>query len=159
MRKIWLAAVLFFIPAAGLLVADEATPESGNSGESAAPTSRPTTTTPSGLKIEILSAGDAVAEIGDRVWVHFEGRFLNGKVFESSYRDGEPVDIRLGDERLIAGWTEGLQGMRVGEKRRLTIPPQLGYGNEKHGSIPPKSTLEFDVELVGLKKRSSDEDR
>jgi len=145
-KKFTISLLIGLTAAAALLRAEP--------GPATAPATQPAAVrTASGLSIETLHAGDAAADLGDRVWLHYEGRLADGDVFESSYKEGEPVDVRLGDERLIAGWTEGIKGMRVGEKRRLVIPPELGYGDKKYGPIPGKSTLTFDIELVGLLKK------
>ncbi|HWP40515.1 MAG TPA: FKBP-type peptidyl-prolyl cis-trans isomerase [Tepidisphaeraceae bacterium] len=118
-------------------------------------------TTPSGLKIvQVRQIADAlVAQPGDQVWVHYTGRLeSNGQKFDSSFdrlnRQGSPVpiDFRLGAGQVIKGWDEGIAGMKVGEKRKLIIPPDLAYGAQgtPGGPIPPNATLVFDVELVGI---------
>lgn len=96
----------------------------------------------------------ATARAGDTVFVHYTGRLTSGKKFDSSLDRGQPIEFVLGQGRVIKGWEQGLTGMKLGEKRRLTIPPELGYGdrNVGEGLIPPNSTLEFDVELVGLRR-------
>lgn len=115
------------------------------------------TTTPSGLKISVTKAAtleDGAAKAGDTVWVHYTGKLTNGTKFDSSLDRGEPIDLKLGAGRVIKGWEEGLIGMKLGEKRTLTIPPELGYGarGAGQGVIPPNATLVFDLELVGLRK-------
>ena len=110
--------------------------------------------TDSALKVEILAegAGDAQRpKPGDRVVVHYTGWLTDGKKFDSSVDRGDPLEFSLGAGRVIKGWDEGVAGMKVGGKRQLHIPPQLGYGDRGAGGvIPPGATLIFDVELVGV---------
>lgn len=111
-----------------------------------------TTTTPSGLIIEdvIVGAG-AEATAGQDVTVHYTGWLTDGKKFDSSKDRGDPFEFPLGEGRVIKGWDEGVQGMKVGGTRKLTIPPALGYGARGAGSvIPPNATLVFEVELLGI---------
>lgn len=109
-------------------------------------------TTASGLVIEELLVGEgAEAVAGQTVSVHYTGWLTNGSKFDSSKDRDEPFEFPLGGRRVIAGWDEGVQGMRVGGTRRLTIPPALGYGARGAGNvIPPNATLVFEVELLGL---------
>ena len=109
-------------------------------------------TTDSGLKYEILKEGDgAVAKAGDKVKVHYTGWLTDGKKFDSSVDRGQPFQFNLGAGQVIKGWDEGVAGMKVGEKRKLTIPPDLGYGARGAGGvIPPNATLIFEVELLGI---------
>ena len=108
-------------------------------------------TTPSGLQYEVLKQGDgAVPQTTDKVKVHYEGRLIDGTVFDSSIKRGEPAVFGL--NQVIKGWTEGLSLMPVGSKWRLYIPQELGYGDRQAGQIPPYSSLIFDVELLGIEK-------
>ena len=109
------------------------------------------TTLPSGLQYIILQNAEG-EKPGPRsmVTVHYEGSLINGKVFDSSYKRGQPATF--GVYQVIAGWTEALQLMTVGSKWRLFIPSDLGYGARgAGGSIPPNATLIFDVELLGVR--------
>ena len=99
----------------------------------------------------ILGTGD-IAVSGSRVVVHYTGSFTDGKVFDSSIPKGEPFQFVLGSGQVIKGWDEGIVGMRVGGKRTLSIPPELGYGPNDYGPIPGNSTLIFDVELLKVEK-------
>jgi FKBP-type peptidyl-prolyl cis-trans isomerase FkpA len=115
------------------------------------------TKTDSGLEFKDLVIGTgAQATAGQQVSVHYTGWLQNpdgsaGKKFDSSLDRGQPFDFPLGAGRVIRGWDEGVAGMRVGGKRRLIIPPALGYGARGAGGvIPPNATLIFDVELLGV---------
>jgi peptidylprolyl isomerase len=111
-----------------------------------------TTTTRSGLKYTILKAGTgAKPKPGQEVFVHYTGTLTNGKKFDSSRDKGEPFSFKVGAGQVIPGWDEALSTMKVGERRKLTIPPKLGYGAAGAGGvIPPNATLIFDVELLKL---------
>ena len=104
------------------------------------------------LQIETLTAGDGMtAEAGKRVSVHYEGRLADGSVFDASRPRGQPFTFTVGTGQVIRGWEEGVDGMQVGESRRLTIPPELGYGAEGAGDvIPPNATLVFEIELLSV---------
>lgn len=111
------------------------------------------TVTESGLQYQVIESGDgtgASPSMGDRVTVNYEGRLLDGTVFDSSFRRGEPTQFTVGE--VIAGWNEGLALMQVGDNWRLFIPADLAYGlrpNPRSG-IPPNAMLIFDVELLGV---------
>ncbi len=109
-------------------------------------------TTASGLKM-IDTKEPSGAKAGDKVWVNYIGKLKDGAEFDNSYKRGEPIELTLGQGSVIKGWEEGLLGMQVGQKRTLTIPPDLAYGAEGHPpAIPGNSTLVFEVELAGLKR-------
>jgi FKBP-type peptidyl-prolyl cis-trans isomerase FkpA len=110
------------------------------------------TTTPTGLIIEEVTVGSgALAAAGQKVTVHYTGWLTDGTKFDSSKDRSDPFVFPLGQRRVIAGWDEGVQGMRVGGVRKLTIPPALGYGARGAGGvIPPNATLVFEVELLGV---------
>ena len=107
---------------------------------------------PSGVKFTVMKEGQgAVAEKGKKVQVHYTGWLTDGKKFDSSVDRNEPFAFNLGAGEVIPGWDEGVAGMKVGEKRRLEIPPDQGYGAAgAPGAIPPNATLIFEVELLGI---------
>ncbi len=109
-------------------------------------------TTASGLIIEDIVTGDGEAAIaGIEVTVHYTGWLTDGNKFDSSKDRNDPFVFALGASHVIRGWDEGVQGMKVGGKRKLTIPPDLGYGARGAGGvIPPNATLVFEVELLAL---------
>lgn len=111
------------------------------------------TTTPSGLIIEELEVGaGATAEKGKQVSVHYTGWLTDGRKFDSSKDRNDPFEFPLGAGHVIGGWDEGVQGMREGGRRKLTIPPELGYGARGAGGvIPPNATLVFEVELLKVR--------
>ncbi|MBV8050068.1 MAG: FKBP-type peptidyl-prolyl cis-trans isomerase [Acidobacteriaceae bacterium] len=112
------------------------------------------TKTADGLEYWDVKPGTgATAEKGKSVSVHYSGYLTNGKKFDSSVDRGQPFTVEpLGSAPVITGWNEGIIGMKVGGKRQLHIPPQLGYGERGYpGVIPPNATLIFDVELLGVK--------
>jgi FKBP-type peptidyl-prolyl cis-trans isomerase len=106
-------------------------------------------TTPSGLQYEVITKGDGETPIAtDKVRVNYKGTFINGKTFDSSYDRGEPAEFFL--NQVIPGWTEGLALMPIGSKYKFTIPYAIGYGEQGSRSIPPKTTLLFEVELLEI---------
>ena len=108
--------------------------------------------TPTGLKYVDLKIGTgAEAKAGNVVEVHYTGWLTDGTKFDSSRDRNEPLRFKLGVGQVIKGWDEGVAGMKVGGKRKLTIPPELGYGKQGAGGvIPPGATLVFEVELLGV---------
>ena len=108
------------------------------------------TRTPSGLEIDDIVTGEgAAADSGQRVTVHYTGWLTDGSKFDSSKDRNDPFEFWLGKGQVIRGWDEGVQGMKVGGTRKLTIPPQLGYGSRGAGGvIPPDAILVFEVELL-----------
>ncbi len=106
------------------------------------------------LKITDVQVGSGEeAKVGDHVMVHYTGKLDDGSVFDSSVPRGTPFDFKIGEGRVIAGWEQGVPGMKVGGKRVLVIPPELGYGaNGYPPVIPPSATLTFEIELLGIKK-------
>lgn len=110
-------------------------------------------TTDSGLKYSVIKEGTgATPKKGQTVEVHYTGTLENGKKFDSSRDRNQTFKFKIGEGQVIKGWDEGLSTMKVGEQRKLIIPPELGYGARGAGGvIPPNATLIFDVELVGVR--------
>ncbi|MGE0129848.1 MAG: FKBP-type peptidyl-prolyl cis-trans isomerase [Blastocatellales bacterium] len=109
-------------------------------------------TTASGLKYvdQVVGSGDSPSP-GKIVTAHYTGWLENGTKFDSSVDRGQPIEFPIGVGRVIKGWDEGLMTMKIGGKRKLIIPPNLGYGARDKGIIPPNSTLIFEVELLGVR--------
>ena len=108
-------------------------------------------TLPSGLQYKVLTQGTgAVPTTSDKVQVHYEGRLIDGTVFDSSYERGNPATF--GCNQVIKGWQEALTMMPVGSKWQLFIPQELAYGDREAGKIPPFSMLTFTVELLSIEK-------
>lgn len=106
------------------------------------------------LKKEVLQegTGEQVVKSGDQISVHYTGTLVDGTKFDSSVDRGVPFDLTIGIGRVIPGWDQGIVGMKVGEKVKLTIPPELAYGDQSVGDvIQPNSTLIFEVELISIK--------
>ena len=110
--------------------------------------------TQSGLRYKITEKGDGTpAEQGNNVAVHYEGKLLDGTVFDSSYKRNQPLEFQVGVGQVIRGWDEGILLLQTGDKARLVIPSELAYGSAGAGGvIPPNAALIFDVELVEVKK-------
>lgn len=108
---------------------------------------------PSGLQYKIVKSGPADGPrpgLHDEVMSHYEGKFLNGEVFDSSYERGNPSIFR--PDGVVPGWTEALQLMRAGDEWMLYLPPELGYGPDGGGRVPPNSVLTFKLELIAVRK-------
>ena len=148
MLKTALSLALLAMTAPGLFAQAKHTDNSAPSKVTGAPTK-----TADGLEYWDIKVGTgATAKKGDNVVVHYTGWLTSGKKFDSSVDRGQPFTVEsLGNAPVIKGWNEGIQGMKVGGKRQLRIPPDLAYGpNGFPGAIPPNATLIFDVELLGL---------
>jgi FKBP-type peptidyl-prolyl cis-trans isomerase len=134
-------------PPAASAIASSAADQAAPSTSSAAGAARA-----DGLAITVLKPGSgAKAKVGDRVHVHYVGTLTDGTKFDSSRDRGTPFTFELGKGSVIKGWEKGVQGMQIGEVRKLVIPPELAYG--EHGRppvIPASATLVFEVELVGI---------
>jgi FKBP-type peptidyl-prolyl cis-trans isomerase len=147
-------AIILALAAASLVVAQSANRKSTATDTNApARVTGPAVKTDSGLQYWDVRVGNGeLAKEGSRVRVHYTGWLTNGKKFDSSVDGGKPLDFTIGNGEVIKGWEEGVSGMKVGGKRQLRIPPDLGYGADgtPDGSIPPNATLIFDVHLLGV---------
>jgi peptidylprolyl isomerase len=151
--------VLSVAAAAVLVIVQSASPDARASATTAnaanaddAKETEGVVTTKSGLKFKELKEGNgAAATRGDIVSVHYTGTLTDGKKFDSSLDSGKPFEFKLGAGQVIAGWEEGVAGMKVGGKRKLMIPFKLAYGEKGSGPIPPKADLIFEVELLKVK--------
>lgn len=142
--------VMFFIfRQAGSSETSETTPEASMSTATTMATQA--TTSASLQKEDSIVGTGAEATNGKRVSVHYTGTLTDGTKFDSSKDRNEPFEFTLGEGRVIAGWEQGVLGMKEGGKRKLTIPPELGYGQQAVGPIPPNSTLLFEIELLSVK--------
>jgi FKBP-type peptidyl-prolyl cis-trans isomerase len=159
MKKIILIILLIILIVLGVYFLFRNSPK--NEEPKVSPTPTPTSTaTPApnsyeiqGMKVDILKEGTGeAAKNGDTVTVHYVGTLENGNKFDSSVDRGIPFSFNLGAGQVIQGWDLGVLGMKVGEKRKLTIPPELGYGatGTPGGPIPPNTTLIFGVELLKI---------
>jgi FKBP-type peptidyl-prolyl cis-trans isomerase len=118
----------------------------GGSNSPTAPPAGPTT-----LEVEDLVVGaGAVVVTGDTITVNYIGSFLDGRQFDNSYTTGRPIAFKVGARQVIAGFDQGVVGMRVGGKRRLTVPAALAYGSQGQGPIPPNTPVRFEVELMSI---------
>ena len=146
---IWVPVALLLAVVLGVLVVTLATAGDDKDNKEAK-----VVTTDSGLKYQDLKEGTGdAAKKGDTVTVHYTGWLKDGKKFDSSVDRKEPFEFHLGTGEVIKGWDEGVAGMKVGGKRKLTIPPELGYGKKgtPDGTIPANAELTFEVELLKIK--------
>lgn len=138
-KAITVAAAVVLVLAIGIYIKNSSTQNTVNTGMNE-------------LKIEDIKVGTGEeAKPGDKVTVNYLGTFTDGRKFDSSYDRKEPFEFTLGAHQVISGWDEGVKGMKVGGKRKLTVPPEMGYGSEDYGPIPGNSTLLFEVELLAVK--------
>lgn len=143
-----IAVVIF-----GLLLTGLLTSQNGSSDDTIEISENPMANSKD-LVVETIEegSGDQAVESGDDIVIHYRGTLEDGTVFDSSYDRGEPFQTQIGVGAVIQGWDEGVIGMKPGEKRKLIIPPDMAYGEQGVGSIPPNSTLIFEVELVEILK-------
>jgi peptidylprolyl isomerase len=164
-RRLICGGMLFVVLSFGTMSHLFSSPASTNAPAPAAPaapaganvekdkeTGKPIVTTPSGLKyVDLVVGTGAAVKTGDHVSVNYVGKLLDGTKFDASADHGGTFDYVQGVTSLIAGWTEGTSTMKVGGKRKLIIPPQLGYGMQGAGdAVPPNATLIFEIELVAI---------
>jgi FKBP-type peptidyl-prolyl cis-trans isomerase len=147
-----LGVLVMILIIGGVMVLSGAT--GGGAGASPSPSSTPKitqTAVSKDLQITDITVGTgAEAVAGKKISVNYIGTLADGTKFDSSYDRNQPFEFTLGTGQVIAGWDQGVAGMKVGGKRKLVIPPSLGYGAQANGSIPANSTLTFEVELVAV---------
>jgi len=115
------------------------------------PTPPPADTASDALQITLLVEGAGErAEVGDTIVVHYVGKLPNGTVFDSSWENGQPFPVELGQRAVIAGWEEGLVGAQRGERRRLVLGPDMAYGAQGTGGIPPNTPLAFEIDVIDV---------
>ncbi|MBI1859593.1 MAG: FKBP-type peptidyl-prolyl cis-trans isomerase [Deltaproteobacteria bacterium] len=143
-----LVCILAILSSAQVEAAKKKPAKAGKKSEATVDNSK----TAGGLKLEDVKAGTGPEAVsGKEVTVHYTGKLTDGKKFDSSLDRKQPFKFILGAGQVISGWDKGVAGMKVGGKRKLTIPPDMGYGkNGVPGVIPPDSTLVFDVELLAV---------
>jgi FKBP-type peptidyl-prolyl cis-trans isomerase len=154
-KQEWITLGVGLVVIIGLILFNSEALSSNNllstSMDNQSPQAQNDSTTPSQLQITDQQVGTGKEAVnGSTVSVHYTGTFANGQKFDSSRDRGEPITFKLGAGNVIPGWDQGLLGMKVGGKRKLVIPPNLGYGPNDYGPIPGNSTLFFDVELVNV---------
>ncbi len=153
-RKEWVAlALCAAVAVSSGCASTSGAPKSTGASTPPAPSSTKgeVVTTPSGLQYEDLVVGTgAEASRGRTAVVHYTGTFTDGREFDSS-RGGNPLEFQVGAGWVILGWEEGISTMKVGGKRKLTVPPNLAYGEGGRGTIPPNATLVFEVDLLDVK--------
>ncbi len=146
--------IILIIVIVGLVVMlrqPAAAPATAPASSTSQTSSQQNTNTPTQLqKIDETVGTGAEAVPGKQVTVNYTGTLANGQVFDSSYSRNQPFSFTLGAGQVIKGWDEGVVGMKVGGKRKLIIPPSLGYGSQAVGSIPPYSTLTFQIQLLSV---------
>ncbi len=152
MKFLSLRAALVLASAMAMMAASGCTKKENTSGGTSSTSNTQVSAPVTELKIEDLKVGTgAEAKPGQQVSVHYTGWLTDGKKFDSSLDRGQPFKFMLGAGQVIQGWDKGVAGMKVGGKRKLTIPPQMGYGERGAGGmIPPNATLVFEVELLGV---------
>lgn len=152
-NKIITALIIFvFILAFYFLTKNPSIPETNISetNQTTMPTLAPSKVTELIIEDTKIGTGNEVKS-GDNISIHYTGTLEDGTKFDSSYNRGQPLETQIGVGQVIEGWDKGIVGMKVGGKRKLTIPYQMAYGEDGYGPIPPKATLIFEVELMDIK--------
>lgn len=152
-NKIITALIIFvFILAFYFLTKNPSTSETNISetNQTTMPTLAPSKVTELIIEDTKIGTGNEVKS-GDNISIHYTGTLEDGTKFDSSYNRGQPLETQIGVGQVIEGWDKGIVGMKIGGKRKLTIPYQMAYGEDGYGPIPSKATLIFEVELMDIK--------
>lgn len=155
-RREWIGVSVALVGAFGLFffggyIFKQPAPPSDQNSSGTAPIDVSHSSSSSGLVIEDVTAGQGAAvKLGDQVTVNYIGTLADGTKFDSSYDRGQPISFVAGSTEIIPGFDQGVLGMKVGGERKITIPPELGYGARAVGAIPANSTIIFDVTLVKI---------
>jgi peptidylprolyl isomerase len=152
-NKIITALIIFvFILAFYFLTKNPSIPETNISetNQTTMPTLAPSKVTELIIEDTKIGTGNEVKS-GDNISIHYTGTLEDGTKFDSSYNRGQPLETQIGVGQVIEGWDKGIVGMKIGGKRKLTIPYQMAYGEDGYGPIPSKATLIFEVELMDIK--------
>ncbi|MBI5044967.1 MAG: FKBP-type peptidyl-prolyl cis-trans isomerase [Candidatus Levybacteria bacterium] len=155
-RIIFFCGIAFIIYCIGVIIVNIPQEKSTKENVSFNSSQNPSDTSKLDIKDEKIGTGSEVLD-GDTITVNYVGNLTSGKQFDSSYDRKQPFTFKVGSGEVIKGWDKGVIGMKIGGKRKLTIPPELGYGDKPQGAIPANSTLVFEIELVSVLSQAEEQ--